>query len=83
MRTAVTDHGALSGLGDDDHPQYVKDAGDTMTGTLQLDSSADILMYSGAGTGQTHAINSHTTRGQIELFDTADFAQMLFQGFAK
>lgn len=30
----ATDHGALTGLGDDDHPQYVLDAGDTMTGTL-------------------------------------------------
>lgn len=30
----VTDHGALTGLGDDDHPQYVLAAGDTMTGPL-------------------------------------------------
>ena len=29
-----SDHGLLTGLGDDDHPQYVLDAGDTMTGTL-------------------------------------------------
>lgn len=28
------DHGLLNGLGDDDHPQYLKSAGDTMTGHL-------------------------------------------------
>ena len=32
----VTDHGALTGLGDDDHTQYVLVAGDTMTGQLAL-----------------------------------------------
>lgn len=30
----VTDHGALSGLSDDDHPQYAKKAGDTFTGAV-------------------------------------------------
>lgn len=30
----VTDHGALTGLGDDDHPQYAKKAGDTFTGAI-------------------------------------------------
>jgi hypothetical protein len=34
--TGVTDHGALSGLADDDHTQYVLNTGDTMTGTLNL-----------------------------------------------
>ncbi|MFA6449308.1 MAG: hypothetical protein WCX65_07575 [bacterium] len=28
------DHGGLTGLGDDDHPQYVKDSGDTLTGPI-------------------------------------------------
>ena len=50
------DHGLLSGLGDNDHPQYVLDAGDTMTGNLVM-SAADIdfsddlgdkLLYYGA-----------------------------------
>lgn len=31
--TVLTDHGALGGLGDDDHPQYALSAGDTYTGT--------------------------------------------------
>ena len=35
----ITDHGALTGLADDDHPQYVLDAGDTMTGDLTLTSA--------------------------------------------
>lgn len=33
----VTDHGALSGLGDDDHPQYAKKAGDTFTAGAPAD----------------------------------------------
>lgn len=37
---AGIDHGTLSGLGDDDHSQYVLDAGDTMTGTL---NSQDVI----------------------------------------
>ncbi len=32
----VTDHGALTGLGDDDHPQYAKKAGDTFSGAIQV-----------------------------------------------
>lgn len=32
----ATDHGALTGLADDDHLQYVKKAGDTMTGPLTV-----------------------------------------------
>jgi hypothetical protein len=32
----VTDHGALTGLGDDDHPQYILAAGDSMTGALNV-----------------------------------------------
>lgn len=34
----VTDHGALTGLSDDDHPQYVLDAGDSMSGDLVMPS---------------------------------------------
>ena len=36
----VTDHGALTGLSDDDHPQYVLAAGDEMTGLLVLTGAA-------------------------------------------
>lgn len=36
----VTDHGALDGLGDDDHTQYLKEAGGTMTGALALAGNA-------------------------------------------
>ena len=32
----VADHGALTGLSDDDHTQYVLDAGDSMTGALDI-----------------------------------------------
>ena len=35
----VTDHGALTGLGDDDHAQYAKLAGDTFTGEVDFTSS--------------------------------------------
>lgn len=34
-------HDALNGLGDDDHPQYVLDAGDDMTGTLSIQKPVD------------------------------------------
>lgn len=37
----TTDHGLLVGLSDDDHPQYVKDAGDTMTGLLTVSVGND------------------------------------------
>lgn len=36
----VTDHGALSGLSDNDHPQYLLLSGGTMTGQLQLASGS-------------------------------------------
>lgn len=39
----TNDHGALSGLSDDDHPQYVLDAGDTMTGALVIDAASDAI----------------------------------------
>ena len=32
----VTDHGALTGLSDDDHPQYLKLSGGTLTGNLTI-----------------------------------------------
>ena len=39
----VTDHGELEGLTDDDHSQYVKDTGDTMTGQLVITKDANEL----------------------------------------
>ena len=41
----VTDHGALTGLSDDDHPQYLKKAGDSMTGRLTLQSGMTFQAY--------------------------------------
>lgn len=41
LGVGVTDHGALTGLADNDHPQYVRKVGDTMTGPLVLDVPAD------------------------------------------
>jgi len=35
----VTDHGALTGLGDDDHPQYIHTSGDTMDGNLTINGN--------------------------------------------
>ena len=39
--SGLVDHGGLGGLADDDHPQYVLDAGDTMTGPLLLPDGSD------------------------------------------
>jgi hypothetical protein len=47
--SGVTDHGALTGLADDDHPQYVKDTGDTMTGNLAINKSSAQVHLQGAG----------------------------------
>lgn len=39
----ASDHGALTGLADDDHPQYVKKAGDTMSGLLTILNPSRLL----------------------------------------
>lgn len=39
----VTDHGLLTGLTDDDHPQYVLAAGDTMSGELIIERLTEHL----------------------------------------
>lgn len=44
----ASDHGVLSGLTDDDHPQYVLTTGDTMTGTLTV-NEAGIEVYPADG----------------------------------
>ena len=38
----VTDHGALTGLGDDDHPQYLLKSGSTLTGNVFASSGITI-----------------------------------------
>lgn len=44
--SATSDHGGLTGLGDNDHPQYVLDAGDTMSGNLIINASLGISQAS-------------------------------------
>lgn len=51
--TGSIDHGGLDGLADDDHPQYVTDAGDLMTGTLTLKKpvgAANVVLQKSDGT---------------------------------
>lgn len=43
----VTDHGALTGLGDDDHTHYAKLAGDTFVGNLNLTDTTAIRFGTG------------------------------------
>lgn len=50
----VTDHGALTGLSDDDHPQYVLNTGDTLTGGLLLTGTAATEAYRTLVTGETN-----------------------------
>ncbi|MBW2644612.1 MAG: hypothetical protein JRE23_00280 [Deltaproteobacteria bacterium] len=45
-----TDHGNLLGLSDDDHPQYVKTVGDTITGDLTVEG----YIYAPAQGGNLH-----------------------------
>jgi len=46
----VTDHGALTGLGDDDHTQYVKDSEFTTKGDLLSATAASTISRLGVGT---------------------------------
>src|SRR5690606_16118617 len=74
LPTSITDHGDLSGLADDDHPQYLKKAGDTMSGALVL--AADPLVNLQAATKHyvyTIALhNAHPAQTAAEA--TADAA---------
>ena len=55
LQTGVTDHGTLSGLGDDDHTQYHNDtrgdaryvlkSGDTMTGNLTINRTSPTIQF--------------------------------------
>jgi hypothetical protein len=44
----VTDHGALTGLSDDDHPQYAKLAGDTYSGVHDFGGATSVEIPNGA-----------------------------------
>ena len=44
----VTDHGALTGLSDDDHPQYAKLAGETFTGVHDFGGATSVEIPNGA-----------------------------------
>ena len=58
----VTDHGALTGLADDDHPQYVRGSLVDAAGDLLVGSAADTVARLGIGTaGQVLRVNSGAT----------------------
>jgi len=59
------DHGALTGLADNDHPQYLLLAGGTMTGGLLLRdlNNANPVVNKPAGTASEIAFNSNTIVG--------------------
>ncbi|MCB2230565.1 hypothetical protein KQH82_07605 [bacterium] len=61
---AVNDHGALSGLADDDHPQYVLASGDNITGDLVHDNARS-LWEDGAET----VVEIDPSANEINLFD--------------
>lgn len=53
----VTDHGALTGLSDDDHAQYLKKAGDSMTGALTISASTTNLISATATITDNTSVN--------------------------
>lgn len=60
----VTDHGNLSGLLDDDHPQYVKKSGDTMSGPLTVNG---LVIGPGNASLSSPAANTITFPNGIQL----------------
>ena len=62
----VSDHGALSGLGDDDHQQYLKKSGDSMSGNLTVGGAA------GGGMFDT-AVIPNSGRGYDSAFDGTNY----------
>lgn len=74
--SSVSDHGSLTGLLDDDHPQYAKKAGDTFTGTIQ----APYLRL--PAVGRNYFVKGGTSADQIEIgrrtaSDTVDTADII------
>jgi hypothetical protein len=62
----VTDHGALSGLSDDDHALYLLISGDrAMTGNLEIAKADPVLLVAGSGgawpSGDKYLIGADTT----------------------
>lgn len=72
------DHGSLSGLGDDDHDQYVQTIGDGMTGDLNFFySSTNYARIFSSGAYYIYDADANISArfhgnnwGQIQLFDT-------------
>jgi len=67
LNAGVSDHGGLTGLGDDDHPQYIKDSEFTATG--------DVLVGTGAGTFVARQNNDNASTAPTASDDnTAGYA---------
>jgi hypothetical protein len=58
---SAVDHGTITGLGDDDHTQYVKDAGDTMSGPLSINFNTATSALSIVNAGGGNAITASGT----------------------
>ena len=74
--TSVNDHGALSGLGDDDHPQYLPltaGSGKPLTGDLYLDktSSPQVVLREGGSGTSLSIIKDSGTEAWINHYESA------------
>lgn len=90
--SGVTDHGALTGLADDDHPQYMQDLIDDSSPTLRgnLDTDGNTVLWSlgttaGAssglsldGDGNSYVISGDT---EIETIDTLGIGTVIVLTF--
>lgn len=63
----VTDHGALTGLADNDHPQYVLKAGDTLTGSLTMPG----FLFTGGGAITRQDADSGSFKQGVNFFNPA------------
>ena len=52
----VTDHGALTGLDSDDHPQYMKKSGEKMSGNLEIEAYNASISLDDRNSGTTEGI---------------------------
>ena len=68
------DHGSLTGLGDDDHPQYVLDAGDTMSGNLTMGGGADIV-FNNTGGNISNSAGDTTVNDTLAVSDNLRIGQ--------
>jgi hypothetical protein len=79
----VTNHGNLSGLDDNDHPQYVLKAGDSFEGDLTFDPTTGRIRMSttgGVGTGDLRIVR--TASGHLMILDYAGISAELADGGA-